>query len=107
MKTIALAIGLVMAAGSQLSPEHKRIEKLLQTPPNSTEIIIEHRPIANLERVKSWHIGDSKWWIRLQPADIYRMRELDVKRKYKVTGVVLEQNYGAIEFWVKRLEYAD
>lgn len=70
-------------------------------------MVIEYRPIQHLEDQSSWHIGDSRWWVRLQPVDIYPMAKLEKNKKYKVTGVVLNQGYGCVNVWVKKLEYSD
>ena len=31
---------------------------------------------------------------------------LDKSKKYVVTGILIEQNYGVVEVWVDRIEFA-
>lgn len=107
MKFFAIAAAIAASMSIQVTPEHERITKILQAPPKNDVITINYRPVANLENVSNWHIKDSKWWVRLQPVDIYKSGDLDKKRKYKVTGVILDQAYGCVNVWVKKLEYAD
>lgn len=107
MKFFAITAAIIVFNSTQPTQEHERITKILQNPPKNDVITIEYRPVANLDKVSSWHIKDTKWWVRLQPADVYRPSELDKKRKYKVTGVVLDHAYGCVNIWVKKFEYTD
>jgi hypothetical protein len=107
MKFLALAsalAGTLLLSGNQ---EQDRIANILKSPPKTTTMTISYHPIAHLENQSRWHIGDSRWWVRLQPVDIYSMKNLETRRRYKVTGVVLDQGYGCVNVWVKKLEYAD
>ena len=97
--TPALAAAPQAPDGDQ---ERARIEALLQNAPKATVRVIEYRPIRGLEHTSQWHIGDSPWWVRLHHAGGFSMSSLDKAKRYRVTGVVLEQNYGVVEVWLER-----
>lgn len=86
---------------SEVHPDTRRIEELLNDLPEPVDLEIEYREIVGLVNPQyRWHIGQSPYWIRLHPKELYDIEKLDKKKKYNVTGVVLQENYGVIEVWV-------
>jgi hypothetical protein len=106
---LASLLCAMCAALSQISPsETKRIEQdnrkvaeVLKRLPKPTEFDIEYRPIRGLEGQSSWHIGASHWWVRLHMShDQFDLDDLDKTKRYRIKGIVLEQNYGVVEVWL-------
>jgi hypothetical protein len=79
------------------------VERAWQSAPVNAEMVISYREIAGLEGRYQWHIGDTAWWVRLHGATGQEMAQLDETKTYRVTGFVLDQNYGVIEVWLKSL----
>lgn len=107
MKFFAIAAAVVALSSTQLTPEHERIAKILQTPPKTQVVTIEYREGEPKDNVIHWYIKDTKWRARLHPADIYDSKLVRKDKEYKVTGVILDQGYGRVNIWVKKLEYPD
>jgi hypothetical protein len=101
-----------------LDPGQKSVTKLLTqedvakaftSSPRIYEFTMSYHPIKGLENQSQWHIGDTQWWVRLHgtPSEYYDVDKLDKTKTYRVVGVVMEQNYGVIEVWVKQLGVVD
>jgi hypothetical protein len=73
--------------------------------PVLAEFTISYHEIVGLKGQHQWHIGDSSWWVRLHmPTTTV---ELDKSKRYRVVGHVMEQNYGVVEVWLKKLSSLD
>lgn len=82
----------------------KFVDKLLANPPKPVTLEIEYREVLGLAAPHyEWHIAGTGYWVRLYPEGSYGVARLDKSKKYKVLGIVLEQNYGAVAIWVKNL----
>ena len=105
---VSVALFLIGAPiwAQQGSVDAKRIETALSTRQPSQEYRLIHRPIKGLTNRSAWHIGDSMYWVRLQPEARYPETRLDTEKIYRVKGWVLEQNYGTIDIWVESLKQA-
>ncbi|MEX2244896.1 MAG: hypothetical protein WD716_13760 [Fimbriimonadaceae bacterium] len=79
------------------------VERAWQSAPVNAEMQISYREIAGAAGQYQWHIGDTAWWVRLHGATGQEMAQLDKSKTYRVTGVVLDQNFGVIEVWLKSL----
>ncbi len=91
-------------AYGQVHPETERISKLLRHLPQTVELEIEYRPIRGLVNPQSeWYIGESAFWVRLYPKETYDIEKLDKTKRYNVTGIILEEQYGVVNVWVKSL----
>lgn len=88
---------------------HEDVEQLLRNRPREARMLISYREIEGLADQFQWHIADTSWWVRLHgvPAEHFDMDRLDRSRTYRVTGIVLEQNYGVVEVWTQQLGPAD
>ena len=103
-----LAVLLVLLWGAysfgEVHPDTQRISELLKHLPQTVELEIDYRPIVGLASPQSeWYIGQSVFWVRLHPKERYAVEKLDKTKKYNVTGVILEQNYGMVDVWVKSI----
>jgi hypothetical protein len=106
--TVTLLSALAMAWPAAQGPSVKQIEAadkkvaaMLRNAPKPVDLDIEYRPIRGMEDQSQWHIGASHWWVRLHHSTgTITTTNLDKKKKYRVTGVVLEQNYGTVEVWL-------
>lgn len=105
-----LVLCLIGTSLSQLTPteikrieeDNKRVAGMLKRLPKPTEVTIEYRPIRGLEGQSNWHIGASHWWVRLHMShDQIGLDDLDKTKRYRVKGIVLEQNYGVVEIWLQ------
>ena len=83
------------------------VERAYQSAPVTAEMVISYREIAGAAGQYQWHIGDTAWWVRLHGATGQEMAQLDKSKTYRVTGIVLDQNYGVIEVWSKSLASID
>lgn len=66
---------------------------------------IEHKPIEGLPDARPvWHVKGTHWWVRLEGPDHLKaklnLNEFDTTQVYEFTGVAVDQNYGAITFYV-------
>jgi hypothetical protein len=88
---------------------HDDVEQLLRSRPREAQLLISYREIVGLQGQFQWHIGDTHWWVRLHgtPAEYFDMDKLDKTKTYRVTGIVVDQNYGVIEVWTSRLGPAE
>ncbi len=109
MKSLSIfGVLLYMSSGmlslAEVHPDTKMINELLDKAPQPVDLEIEYREIVGLANSQyQWHIGQSPFWIRLHPKELYDIEKLDKKKKYIVSGIVLEQNYGMVEVWVHSL----
>jgi hypothetical protein len=85
------------------------VAKAFTSSPRMYEFTMSYHPIKGLENQSQWHIGDTHWWVRLHgtPSEYYDVDKLDKTKTYRVVGVVMEQNYGVIEVWVKQFGAVD
>jgi len=83
------------------------VERAWQSAPVNAEMVISYREIAGAAGQYQWHIGDTAWWVRLHGATGQEMAQLDKSKTYRVTGFVLDQNYGVVEVWPKSLAPID
>ena len=107
MKLIAVALALAAVAFT-LAPQKvdqmdRHIRHAISHLPKATTMTIEYREIKGLAGQFQWHIGDTQWWVRLHHGGESPMRSLDKKKKYRVTGIIVDQNYGVIEVWLQTL----
>jgi hypothetical protein len=79
------------------------VARAWKSAPVNAEMLISYHEIAGLAGQFQWHIGDTQWWVRLHGATGQEMAQLDKSKSYRVTGVVLDQNYGVIEVWLNSL----
>lgn len=88
---------------------HDDVEQSLWNLPREARMLISYREIGSLAGQFQWHIGDTHWWVRLHgvPAEHFDMDRLDKSKTYRVTGIVLQQNYGVVEVWTRQLGPAD
>ena len=96
---IALFLHTYLVLAQHVELQH--ISSLLNEPPKSTVLEIEYHEIVGLLGHVQWHISNTPYWIRLHPVENYDIEKLNKEMKYKVIGVVLEQNYGVVEVWVR------
>lgn len=85
------------------------VSKAFTSSQRTYEFTMSYHPIKGLENQSQWHIGDTHWWVRLHgtPSEYYDVDKLDKTKTYRVVGVVMEQNYGVIEVWVKQFGAVD
>ena len=84
-----LSFGICQWSFSEVHPDTERINELLNKAPQPIDLEIEYREIIGLANSQyQWHIGQSHFWIRLHPKELYDIEKLDKKKKYIVSGVV-------------------
>lgn len=100
-------IKIFFATESEEINNREIVDTLLADVSKSASLEIEYRKISGLSDRYQWHIGDSFYGIRFQPRERYDINKLDKKKKYEVKCIVLEQNYGVIDVWVKEIKEID
>jgi hypothetical protein len=110
MKAIRILICLIALAAATLvyaavHPDTERINKLLDNLPKPETFDIQYKQIVGSQGTqRQWHMGESPFWIRLHPKEKYDIDKLNKDKKYQVKGIILEQNYGVVDFWVREIK---
>ena len=100
-----LSFGICQWSFSEVHLDTERITELLDKAPQPVDLEIEYREIIGLASIQyQWYIGQSAFWVRLHPQELYDIEKLDKKKKYIVSGVVLDQNYGMVDVWVRSVK---
>ena len=65
---------------------------------------IEFRPVAGLSSSSMWHVAGTHAWVRLDGPNHLKehcdLAKLDPNSIYEIVGVPVDQNYGAITFYI-------
>ena len=107
MRTIILIITMALMLSVGYGDEAS-LEKLLGRvkkgqPQTATFAITAAWSEQELESgYKGWHFEGSRLGVRLYP-EPYKLESLDQKKKYRVDGVLLQQDYGVFSVWVYEL----
>lgn len=110
MRLVLLAIFAVVLTAVAIAWQEdeamdKKIRHAFQNLPKATEMVIRYHEIRGLQSQYQWHIDGTMWWVRLHRHDGPMMKQLDKKKKYRVKGIIVDQNYGVIEVWLQ--QYAE
>ena len=89
---------------AEVSEETKRISALLDQAPPSNTFEIEYRKVGLSGSTYLWHLKDSSFWVDLYPHNLYPMNKLDQSQRYRVEGVILDQDYGVVHIWARKVE---
>jgi hypothetical protein len=79
------------------------VSRAIQSTPCLVEAVLEHREIRGLPGQFQWHVGDTRWWVRLHGSPAADLSTLDRAKAYRATGYAMEQNYGVVEIWLTSL----
>lgn len=113
MRALALSVLLAGLACPALAPVSQfstdgKVRDLLAHLPRTTDLVIGYHPIKGMEGQSAWHILDTHWRVKLhETTGLHGLDSFDKAKKYRVTGIVLEQDYGVVQVWVTKYRYAD